>query len=70
MDSVMQREREHCRLTAEGRRTEDGDRCTLLVVHERGGVWAFYPHGWGKFGVRLPAEQARRVAQAILDGGQ
>jgi (2Fe-2S) ferredoxin len=66
----MQREHERSRLTAEGKRTDDGDRCTLLVVCETGGTWAVYPHGADQLGVRLSGEQAERVARAILDGGR
>ena len=65
----MQRENERRRLTAEGRRTDDGARCTLLVVHEVGDRWSFYPHGAAQLGVRLPQAEARRMAQAILEGG-
>ncbi|MGH4017262.1 MAG: hypothetical protein ACRDSL_25705 [Pseudonocardiaceae bacterium] len=64
----MQHEIEHSRMTADGKRTDDGTTCTLLVVHEVGGCWVMYPHGWGKFGVRLPKGEAVRVARAILDG--
>jgi hypothetical protein len=66
----MQRKYERSRLTADGKRTDDGDRCTLLVVGETGGTWARYPHGADPLGVRLSEEQARRAAQAILDGGR
>ncbi len=64
----MQHEIEHGRMTADGKRTDDGTTCTLLVVHEVGGSWVMYPHGWGKFGVRLPKAEAVRVARALLDG--
>ena len=71
---VMQRDNEISRVVVEGRRTDDGDQCTLVVVHERyGGGWAFYPHphGFGRFGVRLAKSAAVKVAQAILaDGAQ
>ncbi|MGH8573379.1 MAG: hypothetical protein ACREX8_12510 [Gammaproteobacteria bacterium] len=66
----MQHEIEHSRMTAAGKRTDDGEQCTLLVVHETGGSWVMYPHGWGKFGVRLPKAEAVRVARAILDGAE
>lgn len=66
---IMQRENERGRLTATGKRTDDGARCELLAVHEVGGVWALYPHGWGKFGVRLTGEEAARLARGILGGG-
>lgn len=51
----------------DGKRTDNAERCTLVVVHEVGGSWAWYPHGFGKFGVRLPRAEAVKVAQAILD---
>lgn len=69
MDVVMQRDNEHGRVAVEGRRTDDGDWCTLVVVHEvTGGCWALYPHGWGRFGVRLARADAIQVAEAILAG--
>jgi hypothetical protein len=68
--AASQRGHERGRMTAAGKRTDDGNTCTLLVVHETGGHWCLYPHGWGKFGVRLPKDEAARVAQAILDGAR
>jgi len=57
------------RMTAAGKRTDDGAQCTLLAVCETGGVWgALYPHGSDKLGVRLSAQEAQRVAQAIIAG--
>lgn len=67
----MQRDNELGRVVVDGKRTDDGDRCTLVVVHERsGGCWVFYPHGFGKFGVRLSKQDALTVAQAVLAGAQ
>ena len=38
---IMQRDNEISRVVVDGRRADDGDRCTLVVVHERyGGGWA------------------------------
>lgn len=65
----MQRD-ERSRMTAVRKRTDDGSKCTLLAVHEVGGHWCLYPHGWGKFEVRLPKDDAVKVAQAILDGSE
>lgn len=65
---IMQRQNERVRLTANGKRTDDGTRCELLAVHEVGGTWALYPHGWGKFGVRLQGDEAVRLAREILGG--
>ncbi|MCA1704305.1 MAG: hypothetical protein LC808_14015 [Actinobacteria bacterium] len=65
--AVMQRDNEISRVVVEGRRTDDGDRCTLVVIQEwYGGGWALYPHGWGTFGVRLEKSAAATVARAIL----
>lgn len=63
----MQQENERSRVVVSGRRINEGDTCTLVVIHETGGSWSLYPHGFGKFGVRLPEEQAVTVARAILD---
>lgn len=69
--AVMQRENiERSRTVVDGRRIDDGDLCTLVAVHETGGTWALYLHGWGKFGVRLPQAEAIRMARAILDGAR
>ena len=68
--AVMQRENERSRVVVEGRRTDDGARCSLIMIHESGGTWALYPHGWDKFGVRLTKANADIVVQAILDSSQ
>jgi hypothetical protein len=65
----MQRENERARIVAIGRRIDDGSKCTLLVVRETGGPWVVYPHGVGQFGVRLPKDEAERMARAILADG-
>lgn len=65
-DTVMQRENETSRVVLEGRRADDGDRCTVVVIRELGGIWAFYPHGANKLGVRLRKEEAASMARAIL----
>lgn len=67
---VMQRENERGRVIVEGRRTDDGDRCKLVVIHESGGTWAWYPHGWDTFGVRLAKAEVDVVVQAILNGSR
>ena len=66
---AMQRENERQRLVTTGQRTDDGAQCTLVAVCETGGVWALYPHGADTLGVRLSAQEARRVARAIIAGG-
>ncbi|MGH8922460.1 MAG: hypothetical protein ACRD0H_29670 [Actinomycetes bacterium] len=65
---VTTSEKEHSRLVVAGHRVDDGDRCSVVVIHERTGYWGLYPHGFTKFGVRLPRAEAVRMAQAILDG--
>ncbi|MDQ3150486.1 MAG: hypothetical protein M3R63_01765 [Actinomycetota bacterium] len=61
------REKEHSRLVADGERTDNGERCSLVLVHETGGTWAAYPHGAAQLGVRLSRTEAVKVAQKILD---
>ncbi len=56
-------------MTADGTRTDDGTRCTLLAVHETRRTEAIYPHGADQLGVRLPEAEAVRLARAILDAG-
>jgi len=65
---VVQHKNERSRTVVDGRRTDDGDLCTLVVVREVGGTWVLYPHGDAKFGVRLARAEALKVAQAILAG--
>ena len=60
---VMQRENERARVVLDGRRTDDGTRCTLIVIHEYGGTLALYPHGAGALGVRLSRADAAAVAR-------
>ena len=64
---ISQRHNELARLVADGRRTDDGQTCSLVLLRTTGGEWRLYPHGVDKFGVRLSDQEARRVAQAILD---
>lgn len=64
--AIMQRENELERLTVDGKRTDDGTRCTLLLVSETGGVWALYLHGATRLGVRIAKAQAVKLAQSIL----
>lgn len=66
----MQRENERSRVVVDGRRTDDGDRCSLVVVHKVGGTGALYPHGAHQLGVRLSKAEAVKAAQAILDGAR
>ncbi|MGH3928825.1 MAG: hypothetical protein ACRDTF_02460 [Pseudonocardiaceae bacterium] len=68
MNTVVHSDYEQGRVVVPGKRTDDGDQCALVVVHEVGGDWLLYPHGWGKFGVRLAKADALTVAQAVLAG--
>jgi hypothetical protein len=56
---------ERGRLTAHGRRTDDGSRCTLLVINELDGAWTF--HGLGAPGMRLSAIDMVELATVILE---
>lgn len=64
---VVQLAGERGRVVVGGRRTDDHNRCDLLIVHESGGTWALYPHGAARFGVRINAAAAA-VVREILDG--
>ena len=66
--AIMQTCQERSTISARGKTTGDDDRCTSVLMNEVGGTWAWYPYGWGKFGVRLPQEEAVKIARAILDG--
>lgn len=65
---ITQRANERARVVIVGHRTDDGDLCSLVVVHERTGGWRLYPHGDNKLGVRLAQAEAAKMARAILDG--
>jgi hypothetical protein len=57
--------REHGRLMALGRRTDDDKRCTLLVVNEADGSWSF--HGLGALvGVKLGKADTLALVESIL----
>jgi hypothetical protein len=62
--SVTQWRTELGRLTAQGRRTDDDSRCTLLVINEADGSWSF--HGLGAPGVKLSRADATTLAQGIV----
>ena len=64
--AVFQLQGERDRLVVVGRRTDDNDRCELLLVAEVGGSFALYPHGAAQLGVRLAESGAVTVAKAIL----
>ena len=53
------------RLVALGRRTDNGERCTLLVVNEADGSWSF--HGLGaSAGVKLGKADTLALVELIL----
>ena len=60
--TVLQSERG--RLQAQGKRTDDGSMCTLLVVNEADGSWTF--HGLGAPGVKLAEADTVAFAEAVL----
>ncbi|MGH3938976.1 MAG: hypothetical protein ACRDTG_10135 [Pseudonocardiaceae bacterium] len=64
----MRQENENNWVVLDGRRTDDGALCTLIVIHEFGGPWAFIPHGPNQLGVRLGKNNAVKVAREILAG--
>ncbi len=51
-------------MTALGRRTDSGERCTLLVINELDGSWSF--HGLGAPGVTLSKADMFALAESIL----
>lgn len=55
-------ERKRDRMVAQGRSSDDGSRCTRLVVHENDGSWSF--HGLGAPGVKISQPDAT-LAQGI-----
>ncbi|MCA1703842.1 MAG: hypothetical protein LC808_11490 [Actinobacteria bacterium] len=55
---------ERGRLTARGRRTDDGSMSTLLVIHELDGSWSF--HGLGAPGVKVSQTDTVALAESIL----
>jgi hypothetical protein len=53
------------RLVALGRRSDNGERCTLLVVNEADGSWSF--HGLGaSAGVKLGQADTLALVELIL----
>ena len=66
---VMQRANERSRVALDGRRTDDGNRCTLVAVCETDGTWALYTHGMAQLGVRIAKADAQTLAAAIQADG-
>ncbi len=52
------RETDRDRVTAPGRRTDDGRRCDLLVVQATDGSWSFHAPPLGSPGVRMTGDIA------------
>ncbi len=65
VSDIQHQQRERGRLHAHGRRTDSGERCTLLVVHELDGAWTI--HGLGAPGVKLSQADMVTLATAILE---
>ncbi|MCA1709619.1 MAG: hypothetical protein LC808_42615 [Actinobacteria bacterium] len=65
MDGVRQHRNEISRVVLDGRRTDDGAVCSVVVVRELGGTWAIYPHGADQLGVRIRTADAASLAQAM-----
>ena len=61
---TQHQQRERGRIQAQGRRTDDGSRCTLLAIHEIDGAWSF--HGLGAPGVTLSKADVVALAESIL----
>lgn len=57
---------ERARMTAPGRRSDDGRRCDLLVVQEADCSWSFHAPPLGSPGVRVTGDIAAGLAQWIL----
>jgi hypothetical protein len=59
---------ERARVGVTGRSTEDGNQCTVIVIHEQNGMWAI--HGLGNQGIRLTAIDMVALGEVILKRGQ
>jgi hypothetical protein len=57
-------ERERGRMVAPDKSSDDGSRCSLLVVHENDGSWSF--HALGVPGVKISQSDAAALARGIL----
>jgi hypothetical protein len=66
VSDIQQHQRtERGRMAMQGRSTDDGSRCTLLLVHELDGSWTF--HGLGAPGVKLSKADTVALAESILE---
>ena len=59
------KQRERGRMAMQGRCTDDGSKCTLLLVHELDGSWTF--HGLGAPGVKLSKADTVALAESVLE---
>jgi hypothetical protein len=55
---------ERARVVVQGRSTEDGSQCTVIVIHEQDGTWTI--HGLGNQGVQLTSPDMAALAETIL----
>jgi hypothetical protein len=65
LPDIQHQRTERGRVIAVGRRTDSGERCTLLVINETDGSWAF--HGLGAPGVKLSQTDTVALAESILE---
>ncbi len=56
---------ERGRIHAQGRRTDGGSACTLLIINEADGSWTI--HGLGAPGVRLTRDAMMVLAAQVLE---
>ena len=64
-ETQYHRSRERDRVIALGRRTDNDERCTLLVVNEADGSWSFYGLG-ASAGVELGRAGTVALVESIL----
>ena len=64
-ETQQHRHRERDRLIALGRRSDSGERCTLLVVNEADGSWSFHALG-ASAGVKLGKADTLALVELIL----
>ena len=65
ISDIQHQQRERGRVAVQGRCTDDGSKCTLLLVHELDGSWTF--HGLGAPGVTLSKADTVALVESILE---
>ena len=65
LPETQHQHRERDRVIALGRRTDNDERCTLLVVSEADGSWSFYGLG-ASAGVKLGRADTVALVESIL----